>query len=323
MRRLLFAALIASAAACGPTRQWVSLEVDWTFGGHDCATAGVATIQVDIDGEVLTPNQFTCTEANQGASLGQFITGPYNLTVTGYDSANNLVFQSTRTIQVLPGRDNVIQFDAAPTTGDTAITWTFGGQTCAAAGVATVNVSLDDQVITDANNNPNLPCHSSGADGTTIGPLSPGSHTLQLAARGNSGDYAAGPINFTVTVGQVTPQQIDLAAAQPTTASADVRWNFQPGGGTCATVGADHLYIYFDPAGDGSGGTQVADTPCIGVGNAPVTELQIVDVPNGNHSFAVRATRGNTLIAYTHHPVTTLFTAPFTTAVNLTVEPTP
>ncbi len=275
MRRLVPAALLAAAtAACGPTREWAPLEVDWTFGGKSCTDAGVAKMQIDIDGEILTPNVFYCApgsanDASLGADLGTFLPGPYTTTVTGFDSAGNLIFQSTRTIQVLQVARNVIHFDAAPTTGTATLHWSFAGKSCDAAGVTTVRVSLDNLVITDAQNNPALPCKlaitGGTLEGTTIGPLSPGSHTFALAAQS----------------------------------------------------------VVMDPAADGSGGTVRADTNCAGLGGAPVVELQIAPVPDGNHSFAVRATRLNQLIFYTHHPVTTLFTAPFTTAVNVTAEALP
>jgi len=321
MRRLLVAATLA-VAACGPSRGWVPLEIDWTFGTRDCLSAGVAKIRIDIDGETLTPNQFSCTEAGQGAELGQFLAGPYNTTVTGYDSGDNIVFQSTRTVAVRSGGKNVIPFDAAPTTGTASLRWTFAGKGCDAAGVGFVSVSLDNQVITDAQGHPDLPCKSGTVEGTTIGPISPGSHTFALAAKGAGGNFAAANVNITVAVGQDTLQPVDLAVAAPTTASAEVRWNFQPGGKSCADVGADHIYVIYDPAADGSGGKVVADTACAGMGG-PVTELQIVDIPDGNHAFAIRATKANTLVFYTHHPVTTLFTAPFTTAVDVTAEATP
>jgi hypothetical protein len=327
MRRVTFAVLLL-AAACGPYRPSVPVELDWTFGGQPCDKAGVAKMQIDIDGEVLTPNQFVCApgspgDASQGVDLGQFITGPYTATVTGFDSAGNIIYLSTRVVQVRDIGKNVIPFDATPTTGTASLHWTFAGKSCDAAGVSTVRVSVDGQVIADAQSNPALPCKGATFEGTIIGPLSPGSHTFALAAHGSGADYALSNLNATVAVGVDTPVTADLQTATPTTASAEVRWNFQPGGKTCADVGADHLYIVFDPHADGSAGTVVADTACAGLGGAPVTELQIVDVPDGNHSFAVRATKQSQLIAYTHHPVATLFTAPFTTAVDVTLEALP
>ena len=54
-----------------------------------------------------------------------------------------------------------------------------------------------------------------------------------------------------------------------------------------------------------------------------MSEIQIVDVPEGSHSFAIRGTRSNQILYYTHHPVSTVFGAPFTSAVDVTAEPQP
>jgi hypothetical protein len=321
MRRVAALVLIATAA-CYSTRQWAPVEVDWTFGGQTCADAGVDTIRIDVNGENLTQNQFTCAEAGKGVDLGQFLTGPYTMTVTGLDSVGNVIFQTTTVVHVVNG-SNVIVIDAAPTTGSATLRWSFAGQTCDGAGVATVRISVDGQVITDLNNNPDLPCKGTSFEGTTIAPLEPGGHTFSLAAHGASHDYAADNVSVTVAVGQDTNVPIDLAAAAPTTASADVRFSFQPGNLNCAQIGADQVFVVFDPAPNGSGGTVVASLNCIGVGGVPVTESEIVNVPDGNHLFAIRATRQNQIIAYTHHPVQTLFSAPFTTTVDVTAEPLP
>jgi hypothetical protein len=320
MRRLALLAVLA--AACGPYNSWVPLEVDWTFGGHTCDQAGVARMQIDIAGEVLTPNSYSCTEAQTGAALGDFLVGYYDVTVTGFDASGNVIFQSTRTVYVHPGSANVITFDAAPTTGTISLRWTFNGQSCGAAGVSSVRVSLDGTLITDANNNSNLPCTSGGVAGTTIGPLAPGSHSISLAASSSSTNYVLDGVSATVAAGQDTQVPADLKPTAATTASADVSWLFEPGDQSCAAVGADHLYIVFDPASDGSGGTVVADTACTGIAG-PVSEIQIVDVPDGSHSFAVRATQSNHLLAYTHHPVSTIFSAPITTPVHVTLEGLP
>src|SRR2546423_6100353 len=178
MRRLAVIALFALSAACWPSRQWVPVEVDWTFGGQSCIDAGVDSVQIDVDGEILTPNKFTCADASQGADLGDFITGPYVMTVTGFDSAGNVLYQTTQNVQVRPSGKNIITIDAAPTTGDAEVRWGFDGKTCDAAGVTAVRVSVDGQVITDAKNNPDLPCKGLSFEGTTIGPLSPGAHSF-------------------------------------------------------------------------------------------------------------------------------------------------
>src|SRR5881394_624296 len=182
MRRFAVLALIALSAACWPSRQSVPVEVDWTFGGQSCIDAGVASIQIDVEGEVLTPNQFTCVEASQGADLGDFLAGPYVMTVTGSDPAGNVLYQTTQNVQVRAGGKNVVPIDAAPTTGDAAVHWSFDGKTCDAAG-------------------------------TTIGPLSPGAHSFALAATGSSHEYAADGASGTVVAGQVTQVPVNLAVA--------------------------------------------------------------------------------------------------------------
>lgn len=325
MRRLVVLAVtLAAAAACAPTR--VPVEIDWTFGGQFCDQAGVTTIQIDIDGEVLDRNQFTCgapDHASQGVGIGDFLTGPYRVTITGLDADGNVIYQGTQTIQVHGGQNNVFTIDAAPTTGTATLHWTWGGRSCAAAGVTSVQISVDDQVITGQ---AGFPCTSSGPngapiDGTTIGPLGPGNHTVGLAANGSGNTYyAVEGATVSVTVGQDSAYDIDVPAATPTTASADVRWTFSTTSATglnCSQVGVDHIYLYFD-----NGAAPIADTACTGI-SGPVSEMSIVDVPDGQHTFAIHGTRGGQLVYYTHHPVQTLFQAPFTTAVDVTAEPTP
>lgn len=324
MRRLFVLGALFAAAACAPVRE--PLEVDWTFGGKSCVDAGVAKIQIDMDGQVLTPNVYTCDEAGQGVALGDFLTGVYRVTVTGFDADGNTVYQTTQDIQVKRGGSNVVRVDAAPVTGTATLDWTFGGKSCAAAGVTAVEISVDGTVITTA---PGFPCSNPNAsgqvvDGSTIGPLSAGSHTFSLAADGSDGThYAVDNVTANVAVGQDTPVQVDLPVATPTTASADVRWLFEPGDKNCAAAGVDTIHVIFDPQSNGTGGTEVATIACAGMGGVPVTESNIVDVPDGNHSFAIRGTHGNTLLYYTHAPVTTLFTAPFTTIVDVQAQPTP
>src|SRR5437764_4273499 len=110
MRRISLLMLATSlAVACGPLRE--DVEVDWTFAGRACDAQGVATIRVDIAGEVLSPNQFTCAEASLGAELGTYLTGDYQVTVSGYDTQGTLIYQGTQTIQVRRGGKNVFAVD--------------------------------------------------------------------------------------------------------------------------------------------------------------------------------------------------------------------
>src|SRR5712691_3778507 len=170
MRRLGLAAALALAAACAPSRD--DLTVDWTFAGKTCADAGVAFIEVHIDGEVLSPDKFTCAEAGKGAYLGRYLIGRYTLTVSGLDASSSVIYQTSVQVDVRRGGTEVA-VDAAPSTtnGSATLHWTFDGKSCAAAGVTVINASVDNQVLTDVNNNADLPCTNGGKDGISVAPL--------------------------------------------------------------------------------------------------------------------------------------------------------
>jgi hypothetical protein len=302
MRRLLLIAALAAAASCGPTYE--DVEVDWTFGGQSCAAAGVATIQIGIEGEVLTPDHYTCDQAGIGAQLGQFLTGPYQLTIRGYDASRGLLYQTTQQIMVRRGGANVIPVDVPRVpTGSVTVRWTFDGKNCATAGVTAVNISVDNQVITDAQNNADLPCVLNGHEGVTIDPLTVGPHNFDFVARtAAGGKFALYGLSLTVVAGQDTPASPNLLPAAPTSASANLTWAFD--GKSCAVANVDHVQIFFDPRADGSGGTDSGTVPCNNMG----TDGSAVEgVPEGYHSFAITGIRAGHIVYFTHHPPSTLF----------------
>jgi len=313
MRRLDLAAALALAAACAPPRD--DLTVDWTFAGKTCADAGVALIDVHIDGEVLTPDRFTCVDPNTGAYnkaayLGRYLDGRYTLTVSGLDASANVIYTTSVQVDVRRGGTEVA-VDAAPSTtnGSATLRWTFDGKSCAAAGVTVINASVDNQVLTDASNNADLPCSQAGIDGVTVEPLSPGPHSFDLVGK-VSGTIKYALNGFTVNVigGQNTSASPNLLPAAPTTASANLTWAFN--GMTCAAANVDHVQIFFDPNADGSGGQLVpgpqasSSFPCSTGG---VDGASIEDVPEGTHSFAVTGIRAGHIVYFTHHPPSTIF----------------
>ncbi len=210
LRRLLFAAApLTLLFACGePTR--APVELDWTFAGTDCATAGVRNIQVDVAGEVLSPNTFACQDnagnVTTGADLGRYLTGNYVITVTGLDSNNDVAYQGQSTFHVAPGQnvfhlDTVLIHQPAGSGGTLTLLWTFnGGMSCATAGVTTMHVFLDGSAITDGSGNANLPCHSGSADGTSIDPVDAGGHTVDLEGFFGNGSLAYSKHGVPVTV---------------------------------------------------------------------------------------------------------------------------
>ena len=189
MRRILMLLLLPVAAACGPSRG--HLVVDWTFsGGGSCLDVGVATIQVDIAHEVLTPNQFACQESNGqvniGADLGTYITGRYDLTITGFDANGTITHQQTQTLAV-HGGENAYTIDVpqvAPSSfANASLTWTFapGAMSCAAANIDQVTIFVDP----DANglngiNAGTVACSTMGTDGASIEQLTPGTHSFAI-----------------------------------------------------------------------------------------------------------------------------------------------
>jgi hypothetical protein len=191
MRRLLMVGMVSlAAAACGPSR--AEVEVDWTFGGLSCADAGVEDIQFAIAGEVLSPDHFSCAQAPVGASLGSFVNGDYQLTVSGLDPAGNLLYQTTQTVQVRGTRLNQFPVDVqavAPTSPDSAsanLTWTFSNPTqasldCAAAGVTQVQIFVDPGPDgfggIDAGT---VACSTNGIQGASVDGLTEGTHSFAI-----------------------------------------------------------------------------------------------------------------------------------------------
>jgi hypothetical protein len=182
MRRILMLSLVA-AAACAPARS--EIVVDWTFEGVSCLDARVASIRVDIEGEVLSPNEFTCAEASLGASLGSYLVGNYQITVSGFDANGALTHQKLQTLPVRAGGNNSFVIDvprvAASTTASANMTWTFDGKTCAGANVDHVSILVDPNANgTGGVDAGTVACSAFGTDGAFIEPLTPGVHTFAI-----------------------------------------------------------------------------------------------------------------------------------------------
>jgi hypothetical protein len=305
LRRIALLTAAIAAAACSPARE--DVEVDWTFAGQTCAVAGVATIYMDIAGERLNPDHYTCAEAPVGVGLGTFLVGDYQLTISGYDRSGALAYQTTQVLQVRHGQ-SAFAVDVEPVggTGQVTLHWSFDGRSCAQAGIATVHASVDNQVLTDANDNADLPCSQQGIDGATIDPLVAGLHTFDLVGVDASGQarYALYGFSVTAAAGQNVDASPNLSRAAPTDASANLTWAFA--GQSCAQAGVDHVQIFFDPNPDGTGGTDSGTVPCSTNG---VDGAAVDGVPEGYHSFAIVGTRSGRIAYFTHHPPQTLFRA--------------
>jgi hypothetical protein len=316
------AAVVVLGSGCGdPARG--NLDVNWTFAGKSCLAAGVHTIQVDIAHELLNPNQFSCDLGGGtiagGANLGTYLAGRYTLTISGLDANGVVLYQTQQDITVQRG-DNVLQIDVPSVPGGSvSLNWTFGGLTCAQAGVTSVRISVDGVLITDQAGSVDVACNSGGVEGTSILALSPGSHRIDLVGvRGAQPSYSRQNVQVTVADRADTKVVVDLPPAQPTFATADVSWDALASGGgfapgaqgamTCAEAQVDVVRIALDPNGNGTGGTPAGEVAC---NRAGVEGAQVSPIPDGIHTFAIsgiRNTAGGQLLVYqTTHPASARF----------------
>ncbi len=313
---LALAASALGTGGCQPSRK--SVELDWTFAGQTCAAAGVATIQVDIAGEILTPNRFACQDAQghvtTGANLGSYLTGVYNITVQGFDTSGNEIFGSSQNFTVSTAH-NVFSIDVAAvqaTTGSVSLLWSFAGQTCAQANISVVHVTLDNQAVLGENNSADLPCHAgtgAGSDGTSISPLDPGNHRIDVKGyRNGQLAYDLENVTAAVVAGADTQLVENLPAITSTSASAQINWSFT--GLSCAEAAVDLVRVAVD-------GAQVpGDFPCTAGGaDAGV----VTNLTAGAHSFTVQGIRntsaGGFLVYSSTQATSATFATGFTTQV--------
>jgi hypothetical protein len=342
MRAPLTAVAALAAAALGsgcadPARG--TLDVTWTFAGQSCLAAGVHTIQVDLANELLNPNQFSCdlgggSIAGGAHLLGSFLAGPYTLTVSGLDANGTVLYQTQQDIAIQRG-SNVVQIDAQPVpAGSISLDWTFGGLSCAGAGVSSVRMSVDGQFITDQSGSVDVACTAAGVDGTSISPLAPGTHVLYLVGvRGGQPVYWQQNLKVKVVSGADTNVRVDLPPGQPTSGIADVSWDALASGGgfalgaqgamTCAEAQVDVVTLALDPNPDGTGGTPLAPLACNN--NGVEGTLISTGIPAGPHTFAMSGLRntigGSTLVYQTTHPASAQFVLGLVSNVDVDADP--
>ncbi|GAC1340916.1 MAG: hypothetical protein NVS2B9_13070 [Myxococcales bacterium] len=315
---LLFTCAAASAGCGSPVRR--ELTVSWTFGGLTCAQAGIARIQVQIPGEVLSPDTFACSagagQVTTGADLGGFLRGAYTVTVSGLDPAGAVVAQLSQAFRIDGSADAHLALDVPLTT--LTVRWTFAGRSCAAAGNPIVQVTLDGQPLTDAAGSPNLPCaqrafDGSLQDGIAIAPLDARTHTFGFTAFVNgSAAYSLQGFTAAATPGQDVVVAPDLAAVQATAATASVRWTFA--GLSCAEGQVSTVRVDVD-------GVRVGELPCTGAGGDGGA---ITGLAEGTHALRIigfRAAGASSTTVYESGPVSAGFYVGKSTYVPIDAAP--
>ncbi len=326
------AALAALSSGCGDPRR-ADVQVFWTFAGQTCQQAGVDVVQVDIANELLTPNRFFCTDPTDGSlrvgvDLGAFLLGTYDLTLTGFDAGGAILYRSSRQFTVQG--DTELHVDLQPAAAGTiSLNWTFGGLTCAQAGVTSVRMSVDGGLITDQSGSVDVACSAGGIDGTSISPLAPGTHRIDLVGvRGAQPSYWLPNRQVNVVSGASTSVLVDLPVVQPTFATADVSWDALASGGgfalgslgamTCAEAQVDVVQIALDPNLDGTGGIFAGEVAC---NTNDVEGAQVSPIPAGTHTFAISGIRGSTVVYQTLHPASARFEVGLLSNVDVDADP--
>jgi len=283
--------LALGSLACEPARR--DVQVNWTFaGGQSCAAVGVATIEIDINGEYIPNNQFACGSGSSlatGVDLGRFLTGRYEIVITGFDANQNPTYLLDTEIDVVASQNpNVFDLDvplfAAQPGGEGELTllWTFDGKSCAQAGVSTVNVKLDGTLVTDDNGNADLPCTEGAVDGVTIGPVDSGTHTVTVTATGS--DQTNYSVSLSANVADQEETQLAAALVSSNsssgTATAELSWSFA--GMSCAQAQVDSVHVLVD-------GT---DTGAVACTTSGVDGASVAGVSAGAHTISIQAIRG-------------------------------
>jgi hypothetical protein len=159
----------------------------WTFNGLRCDQArDVYGVNITIPGESLLNNgKYACSTAGvDGITLHDFAPGSYPFTLEAVDFTNQVIFAANGTFVINGNR--TVSVDLAPTGSPASyayLNWNFpGGQSCFQAGVASVDVILD-----------NLPAHNVACTdgqqtpGLQTPQLDPGSHYIEFVARASNG----------------------------------------------------------------------------------------------------------------------------------------
>ncbi len=189
-----------------------ALSFEWSFGDASaplgCAAAGVSYVEVLIDG--LPQPLGNCKDPATGiagATVSGLGAGTHDWEIRGEGADQTILYDGSGQTDVGVG-DTIVQVvlpAAPPGTGtppSLTFLWSFGGRSCAGAGVAQVHVAIPD-AVTGADVDASVPCAgSNGVDGVTVGGFAAGSYGYTLTAEGADGGYAA---TGTVTIGSASP----------------------------------------------------------------------------------------------------------------------
>lgn len=263
-----------AVAGCGDPKRGEVL-VHWTFAGQNCQQAGVHIIQVDVQGEVLTPNQFFCIDSQNnmrvGADIGAYFFGTYNLTVTGLDvDGTTTIYQAAQSFTVNASSIDVnIDLQRLPSTVATAdVSWDpiatnnlggfalgfNGAMTCADAEVDVVRIFVDPNPDgTGGTSAGDVPCRdTSGVEGALVAPLTAGNHSFSISGFRNTSSglqlvyQTTHPPSNPFQIGATTNVDVTADAVGVAFGAATLQWDFSGAGAACT---GNVTYTLTNPAG--------------------------------------------------------------------------
>lgn len=212
-----------------------------------------------------------------------------------------------------------------PSRGELIVDWTFAGQNCQAAGVATISFSIPNEVLSPDH----YACVTSNQviTGADLGSYVPGDYQVTVTGLDAAGNTIyQGTQMVRVAGGRQNEYAIDTTALVPvggSTAEANLTWvfsNAQNPNISCAQAGVTDVEIFVDPNPDGSGGTSAGKVAC---STAGAQDASISPLSEGTHSFAIAGSNAGHLLYATHHPVSATFRAGYVTDVTVSAESPP
>ncbi len=176
-----------------------ALSFRWSFGDasspETCAQAGVAVVEVIIDG--TSEPLASCLDANgvPGTTIEGLATGTTLWELRGESQDGRVLFDAWGQTKLSGGGDTAVDVVLPPAASSglfpLTFLWTFGGQSCAAAGVKAVSVQVVDSVR-GADVDASVPCtDDGGVDGVTLQDFASGNYPYALSAYGADGGYHA------------------------------------------------------------------------------------------------------------------------------------
>jgi hypothetical protein len=228
-----------------------TLQLLWTFnGGQSCNGAGVNRVVVQIYGSSYSFYCYDPISGVPGATLANVPAGTQAVTLTGY-SGNLAVYSWTGPILVYGGTFNTYTIDLpyltsgpgpGPAQSNVTFLWTFGGKTCAQAGVPNVNIVVQDPI--GGNVNSVVPCTQQGVDGAVVNSFAAGTYSFTLIGLGGTGQSQFRAMGAATVNGRAPiTVHVDLQPGYPPvsgTGAAIVALAF--GGQSCTAAAVTQIY---------------------------------------------------------------------------------